>query len=78
MLPEFKILEAGIEAAIFLHFGIKCTDDSDAAIKHADGVALATEKRDLVGNREISADPLPDAWPETIYVKRREFSEIDS
>lgn len=43
-----------------------------SAIKQADAVALATEKRDLMNSAQITWQPLPAPWLEKIIVKERD------
>lgn len=64
LFPSFSVIEAKVMGAIGLRYGIENFDDK--AIKYADLVALATEKRDLMPNstepwdslRGIAASPL--------------------
>lgn len=44
LLPEYKEIEVGIELAIAEHFGMELDYET---VKHADRVALSTERRDL-------------------------------
>lgn len=60
MLPEYKAIERRIEAAVFARFGLP--EFFDPAVKFADLVALATEKRDLMRHvpNGIDWSALPD------------------
>jgi 5'-deoxynucleotidase YfbR-like HD superfamily hydrolase len=46
LLPEYKLIEKRIEAAIFTRFGLP--PQIDRLVKEADMVMLATERRDLM------------------------------
>lgn len=46
MLPEYKVIEARVEEAVFARFGLPAV--FDPSVKDADLVALATERRDLM------------------------------
>ena len=46
LLPEYKMIEKRIEAAIFKHFGLP--PELPACVKQADLIMLATEQRDLM------------------------------
>lgn len=58
VIPEFGVIEARVMAAIAERFALPWPFESPAkcAIKHADLVALATERRDLITHH-------PDPWP---------------
>jgi 5'-deoxynucleotidase YfbR-like HD superfamily hydrolase len=51
LLPEYKAIENNIEQAIRLRFGLPA--QQSPIVKNADLVMLATEKRDLLSNKEV-------------------------
>lgn len=54
---QFHALEGGAQAAVAAHFGTQpAMREHWAALRHADRVALATERRDLMPAQ-------PDPWP---------------
>jgi uncharacterized protein len=55
LLPEYKVIERRVHAAIFERFGLD--PELPASVKEADLIALSTERRDLMPN----TDP-HDAW----------------
>ena len=62
LLPDYKALEARVEAAIFKRFSLPAT--LPASVHHADAVLLLTEKRDLMPDSEPwpgfdGVEPLP-------------------
>lgn len=66
LLPEYKSIEAGVEAAVCAHFDISLP--LDPCVKHADLIMLATEKRDLMpwmlsDNWDILANISPQPKP---------------
>lgn len=58
LLPDFKAVEARVEAAVAAKFGLAISKHPE--IKRADLVALATEKRDVCKNADAWG---LDAWP---------------
>ncbi|OZA27576.1 MAG: hypothetical protein B7X93_08865 [Hydrogenophilales bacterium 17-61-9] len=56
LLPSYSDIESGIEGAIAGKFGLAWTPEARLAVKHADLVMLATERRDLFSN------PMGDEW----------------
>ena len=58
-LPTFRALERGILAAVAARFGLRPERFHDARVRHADRVALLTERRDLL-------PPSPIPWEEDL------------
>lgn len=50
LIPQYKEIEARVEAALAKKFGFRTDPEAKAIIKRADLIALATEKRDLMPN----------------------------
>lgn len=48
LIPQYKEIEARVEAALAKKFGFRTDSEAKAIIKRADLIALATEKRDLM------------------------------
>jgi hypothetical protein len=64
LLPEYKLIERRVEATVFAHFGLPAT--LHESVKRADLVALRTEQRDLMLNRDtwtVTAGIEPLAQP---------------
>lgn len=55
LLPDYKHIESGVWRAIAAHFNLPA--EIPFAVKHADNIALLTERRDLLGTS-------PDEWGE--------------
>lgn len=73
MLPDYRKIEAGVEAAVFAHFGVPFPLPS--SVKHADMVMLATERRDLmspIGDWNLGVEPLADYVIEPMSQRRAE------
>lgn len=79
-LPDYKAIEAKVEAAIFARFNLPAVLPD--CVKHADRVLLATEKRDLMpANRDTWTDlsgiePMPmQIIPMSAEIARQKFFE---
>jgi len=85
LLPDYQAIEDQVDAIIRLRFGLPLT--KDVAIKYADLVMLATERRDLVIHKneswpmlegipaaDFAINPLPPAIARTIFMQR--FHEL--
>lgn len=68
LLPDYKVIEARVEAAVLGRFGLPA--ELPAEVKRADLIALATEQRDLMPHHD-------DVWEwETIPGIRPTFDTI--
>ena len=88
MLPDYKAIERRVDAAIRSRFGLPA--ECSAAVKHADLVLLATERRDLMPQDDAHPwpilegveplreriDPLPNVTAQRIFMGR--FAELYS
>ena len=77
LLPDYKVIEKRVEAAVLSHFGI---DEIPPSVKHADLVMLATEQRDLMAPHDdewaLIADVKPvqgDIYPLSPYEAKQLF-----
>jgi hypothetical protein len=81
LLPDYRLLEVGVEAAVFRRF--RLTQPMPAVVKHADLVLLRTEQRDLLGADRhvwqstegleplpIVIDPMPPAVARNAFLAR--------
>lgn len=63
LLPDYKVIEKRVEAAVLAHFGI---DHLPQSVKQADIIMLATEQRDLMAPHDdewaliANVTPLPE------------------
>ena len=82
----FKEVEEALLRVIFQHFRLPWPDEAGwAAIKHADMVMLATEKRDLMGPEPRPWVELPDPvprrllpWPDPLIARNAFINETIS
>lgn len=61
LLPDYRAIEARVEAVIRNHFGLP--DQQSAVVGHADLVMLATERRDLMPEDDAPWECLRDVEP---------------
>jgi hypothetical protein len=71
LIPEFRALDRQIEEVIDARFGINRTDTMRKVIKEYDFIALATEKRDMMGENQSECvwGDLPEPHPARIIPK---------
>lgn len=66
VMVEYRTMEARLQGAIEVHFGINPSADEHERIKYADNTLLATEKRDLMARPPSPWGNLPAPLMETI------------
>lgn len=88
LLPDYKAIETRVEAAVLARFGLP--PHLPASVKIADGILLATERRDLMPSRTdewecisalrplaLTIDPLPPVLARDLFMARyRSLTEI--
>lgn len=67
LLPDYKIIEDNIEAAIAKRFGLPATMTPE--IKNADMILLRTEQRDLIKSYDPSWNRGHEPLPDKIFAK---------
>jgi hypothetical protein len=77
MLPEYKVIEQKVEAAIRARFGIVIDAETEALIHRCDEVMLATEKRDLMPANGEPWPWLPDPLTYKIRPRAPENARMD-
>jgi len=66
LLPDYRRVEAVLETRIARRFGIEWTANRHQQVKRADLIALAIEKRDLLG--------ITDPWPVVADIESQELA----
>lgn len=72
LIPQYKEIEARVEAALARKFGFRTDAEAKAIIKRADLVALATEKRDLMPHSTEAWDLLTGIEPLSAQIRAKD------
>lgn len=80
LLPDFYTIEAILETAVRKRFKLKNSNRCNKAIKKADQIALITEARDLLKDKDSLWQKFPglQPWPEKIkpWPQKRAYNEF--